>query len=210
MSLTKTSRVWIVTLCAMAQSAGAATYKIDQEASRMRVFTAKAGFFARAGHTHEVLATRLAGEIVADADKPSAARLSLSVPAAGLAVQDPEFSAADRAAVQKNMEGDRTLDVARFPLIRYTSRAVVASRAGDDWNVKIDGMLELHGVTRRLTVPAVVTLAKDRLVARGEVELAQKDFGITPFKAVMGAVGVKNEVKIRFEIVAPLSPAAGR
>lgn len=196
--------------CATAGHALAAAYQIDQAASRLEVLTGKAGMFSRAGHTHEILATQLSGTVEADPARPSAARLTLSVPPAGLQVQDADLSAADRATVQKNMAGDRTLDIARFARIRYLSKTVTATRAGEDWKVEIDGVLELHGINRAFHVPALVKLAGDRLVASGEVSLAQSDFGITPFRAVMGAVGVKNEVKVKFEIVANRAAPARR
>lgn len=195
-------------LVALAPAVHADTYAIDAASSSLEVLTAKAGFFARAGHTHVIRATQLSGEVEADPKKPAAARLSLVVPAAGLKVQDPDMSEADRATVQKNMEGDRTLDVAKFPQIKYLSRSVQVSPAGSDFKVQIEGVLGLHGVNHPFPVTAVVTVGGERLVARGEAEIRQKDFGITPFKAVLGAVGVKNEVKVRFEIVALRKAAA--
>ncbi len=192
----------ILIAAACACAAHADTYKIDASASRLEVLTAKAGMFSRAGHTHEILATQMAGEVQADPKSPGAGRLTLSIPAAGLKVQDPDLPEKDRNTVQKNMEGEKTLDVPHFPLIRFVSKKVTGEPAGAGWNVKISGQLELHGVTRDFTVPANVTIAGTRLTAKGEVQLGQKDFGITPFKAVLGAVGVKNEVKVRFEIVA--------
>lgn len=186
----------------LASAAGAATYTVNPGKSRLEVFTGKAGLFKAAGHTHVVRAHGFTGEVEADPANPKSARLKLSIPANKLKVMDPQVSDADREKIQKSMEGEATLEVARFATIKFESKSVTVKSAGEQHEVTIEGTLDLHGVQKPVRVPCVVKFSGDDLTATGEVELKQKDFGITPFSAGLGSIKVKNEVKVGFEIVA--------
>src|SRR5438552_4677071 len=59
-------------------------YVVDAGASSVRVHVGRAGAFSFAGHTHEVSAPALAGEIVADAALLGASSVSLSFEAGAL------------------------------------------------------------------------------------------------------------------------------
>lgn len=193
----------LAVLALAAAPCAAATYTIAPEGNRLEVFTAKAGLFKAAGHAHVVRAMVFGGEIEADPARPQGARLKLLIQAGSLKVMDPGLPEKDRATVQKNMEGDATLDVNRFATITFDSKAVSAEPDGKGgYRVTLDGTLGLHGVENAVKVPADVTIKGDDLTAKGEVQIRQKDFGITPFKAALGTIGVKNEVRIEFEIVA--------
>jgi hypothetical protein len=56
----------------------------------------------------------------------------------------------------------------------------------------------VHGKTREVTIPVVFSGG----VYKGSVHLKQTDFGITPIKIAGGAVRVKDEIEIDFEIAA--------
>ena len=110
-----------------------------------------------------------------------------------LRVLDPEASEKTRAQIQETMEGDKVLDVTRFPEIRFQSTAVEA-KGSDHWIVR--GTLALHGKERPVAVD--VTLKGEHY--RGSATLRQTDFGIKPLTVAGGTVKVKDEVKIEFEI----------
>lgn len=107
---------------------------------------------------------------------------------------DPEASEKTRAQIQETMEGEKALDVTRFPEIRFQSTTVEA-RGSDHWIVR--GTLALHGKERPVAVD--VTLKDEHY--RGSATLKQTDFGITPVTVAGGTVKVKDEVKIEFEIL---------
>jgi polyisoprenoid-binding protein YceI len=106
------------------------------------------------------------------------------------------------------MRGPRVLDAARFATITARSRQVAVEQAGDagSYRVNVTIDLGLHGVTRALTVPVLVTLQGDRLTATGGTELRQTDYGMQPVSAGGGTVKVKDAVKIDFTIVAVAGP----
>jgi polyisoprenoid-binding protein YceI len=66
--------------------------------------------------------------------------------------------------------------------------------------LKIEGDLFLHGVTRRRTVSLNVVPADDKLRAYGEFSIKQSDFKIKLVSVAGGALKVKDELKISFDV----------
>jgi len=97
------------------------------------------------------------------------------------------------------MIGPEVLDVARFPEIAFASTSIAAT-APDRWSVA--GRLTIHGQTNIVSFP--VRRIGDTY--SGEVTIKQRDFGIEPIRIAGGAVKVKDEVKIAFEIVGRHQP----
>ena len=67
--------------------------------------------------------------------------------------------------------------------------------------MKIDGDLTLHGVTKRITIPAVVTVNGNNLRAVGEFSIDRDDYDVKATSAFHGMVRVKNKIKFEFDIV---------
>ncbi len=90
------------------------------------------------------------------------------------------------------------LEVARHPTIRFHSSTPPepdASHAG----LRIAGRLELHGTVRDVAIHA--SRQGGRYV--GETTLHKPDFGIRPYSAMLGALRVAPDVRVRVAI--PLS-----
>jgi polyisoprenoid-binding protein YceI len=86
------------------------------------------------------------------------------------------------------------LDASKFPEIRFESTSAERAESGA-WIVH--GQLALHGQTRSI----VTTITEDQGHYRGAMTLRQTDYGITPISVAGGAVKVKDELKIDFDIV---------
>ena len=69
-------------------------------------------------------------------------------------------------------------------------------------DLRIDGRLTLHGVTKTVIIPVAARLNGNRMTATGEATVRQSDFGIRPVSAGGGTVRVKDEVEVTFSIVA--------
>ena len=91
------------------------------------------------------------------------------------------------------MLGPEVLDAARSPDIVFAS-ASIAPSGGDRWQVT--GLLTIRGQGRTVTFPAAWLEGR----YRGDVAIKQHDFGIEPIKVAGGAVKVKDELRIRFDI----------
>jgi polyisoprenoid-binding protein YceI len=75
----------------------------------------------------------------------------------------------------------------------FNSRSVARR---NDGGYSIAGDLTLHGVTKAIQVET--QLEAGRQVA--SIELHQPDYGITPFKAMMGTLKVKPDVIVRLSV----------
>lgn len=162
---------------------------IDTEKSTLTVRVLKTGFFSAFGHEHEIGAPIESGTF--DETKST---VELSVDARKLKVLDKDVSDKDRAEVQKTMLGPEVLDSEKLPEIRFRSTGVDPIADGQ-WIIR--GDLTLHGQTHPVTVR--VQNVNGRY--QGKAEVKQKDFGITPVTVAGGAVKVKNEVRIEFDVV---------
>jgi polyisoprenoid-binding protein YceI len=171
------------------RSMDAAERPIDVQHSRVTVFVSKAGLFSAFADNHTITAPIASGALSEAA--PLSVRLVVN--AADLDVLDPNSSADTRGDVRTRMLSADVLDVTRFPTIAFESTRVEPS-GENRWNVA--GRLTIHGVTRTVTF-ATVRL-NDRY--RGQVEIRQRDFGITPIRVAGGTVRVRDELKVEFEI----------
>lgn len=187
-------------------SAGDA-YQVDPAASSVLVQVGKSGLFSFAGHTHEVSAPIAEGRITADAADLSRSSVTLRFEAGALRVTGKGDPPEDVPKVQEAMVGPKVLDAARFAEIVFTSRQVGGRALGaSTWDLRVEGDLALHGLTRPLTLSVRIEQASDgTLTASGRTVLKQTDFGMKPV-SVAGVVNVKNELGLSFRILARPAP----
>jgi polyisoprenoid-binding protein YceI len=171
-------------------AAHAENRKIDLERSTLTIFVSKSGLFSAFADNHTIRAP-LAGGTLSD-EAPLA--VEITIRSANLKVLDPDLAASKRDEVQMRMLGPDVLDVDRYPDITFASTSI--ERASTNrWTVA--GRLTIHGQTR----PVTVAVAQENGRYRGNVTIKQRDFGITPISIAGGAVKVKDELKIDFDIV---------
>jgi len=178
------------------------TYAVDPEASRVLVQVGKSGVFGFAGHTHEVEAPGVTGEVVADDEDLSRSSVSLTFQAASLRVTGKGEPAKDVPKVQETMLGPKVLDAGRFPTIAFRSQKVSGRPLGGGaFDLQVTGEMTLHGVTRTLVLPLKVETSAGTLTAAGRTTLRHDHFGMVPISAGGGTVKVKNELVVEFRIV---------
>jgi polyisoprenoid-binding protein YceI len=195
-----------------AGAASAADYQVDPASSNVVFHVGKTGLMSAVAHEHDVEAVDFKGTVTMDADSAERSKLSLSFPSSGLKIIPDNEPKGDAPKVQAAMEGPGCLDVKRFPTIDFRSTKVTAKASGErTWEVTISGELELHGQRKPIRVHATVALDGKTLTAKGNATVKQTDFGITPIAVAGGTVRVKDELAMRFTIVAKeagQSPAA--
>ncbi len=169
--------------------AGAAQPRaIDVNASVITIRVFKAGVLSAFGHNHEIAARIDSGSV-----DVAGRRVEFQVRAASLRVQDLGASEQDLIQIQKTMQGPEVLDVDRFPDIAFRSTSAEPA-GGSAWRVR--GELTLHGQTR----PITVEVREEGGHYVGAAQVKQTDFGIRPVKVAGGAVRVKDEVRVEFDI----------
>jgi polyisoprenoid-binding protein YceI len=180
--------VFALALLAYTGLATAQRREIDVGKSRMTVRVSKAGIFSAFGHEHEIGAPITQGAMDA-----AAGTVELRVTASSLKVLDPNTSDADRTEIQSTMLGPKVLDAGRYPDIVFRSTKTLATSSGS-W--RVDGDLTLHGQTRPITVQ--VRQNGENYV--GNARFRQTEFGIQPVTVAGGAIRVKDELLIEFDI----------
>jgi polyisoprenoid-binding protein YceI len=168
--------------------ASSAPRQIDTARSSMTVRVYKAGVFGAMGHDHQIAAPIAGGTV-----DTAARAVEIHVDAAALRVNDATSSEKDRKEIQTTMLGPGVLDAEQHSKITFRSKAV--EEAGpNSW--KLQGDLTLHGVTH----PVEVAVQETDGHYRGNSRFRQTEFGIKPVKIAGGAVRVKDELDIEFDI----------
>jgi polyisoprenoid-binding protein YceI len=176
--------------------------------SRVVIEVGRSGLLGLAGHAHEVEAP-VGGSIVLDRSDPAHSEVVLEFETAALRVTGRGEPARDVPEVQRVMLSDRVLDATRYPTITFRSRSIAGVTASEHGLLAlVTGDLTLHGVTRPLAIPVRVTFTDDSLSAEGTATVKQTDFGMQPVTAAGGAIRVKDELEISFNVKAG-RPAAG-
>jgi polyisoprenoid-binding protein YceI len=178
------------------------SYAVNPEQSRLEIHVYREGFLKAFGHDHLISAKHPSRQVQLAQPNLAESSVSIIVETGSLAVLDPGESEKDRKEVQATMLGEKVLDAAQYPQIRFTSSRVrsLAQKEGA-MEVEVEGTLRLHGVEKSLLLPMRVRLEDGRLSADGEFSLLQSDYGIVPIKVGGGAVRVKDKLKITFHIV---------
>jgi hypothetical protein len=176
------------------------------------------------GHEHAVVgrvkdgvihlgATQNAGRVVADltsfvADLEYARKL-LGLPG--------ETDAETQKKVNANMLGQEVLDVLQFPTATGTitsARLLQQPSTNGLPQYLLEGELAFHGVTKKMSVVAEAAEQNGWVRLRGHVSLRQSDFGMKPFTAMLGTIGVADQLELYGEayivkesnIPAPVAP----
>ena len=190
-------------------------YRVDSDASLIRVLAWPDGPLKRFGHHHVISHHGITGTVNVAAN-PHESSFSLELTVTDLIVDDPELRALEGAefegqisqddidGTKANMLGENLLNAAQFPKIHIRSRSI----EGELPDVNILATYTVLGAEQTITVPAHIELAEDRVVARGKIELLHGAFGLSPFTAMGGALSVRDLLVIKYEIVGVRDKAA--
>jgi YceI-like protein len=106
-------------------------------------------------------------------------------------VDELEPGPKDRESIHASIVNE-VLEARKFPAVKFRSTAV--EKAGDRYAVR--GRLDLHG--RERDVQFTVETGAGRAVAK--VSVHQPDFGIQPYRALLGALRVKPDVLVEVSV----------
>jgi hypothetical protein len=190
-------------------------YRIDPARSELRILVYRAGPLARLGHNHVLVSRALEGEVVlAAAGALDGARFAVRAPVASVVVDDAaarreegdEFaiapSAADIEGTRRNLLGPAVLNAAACPAL-----AVSGTTAGGPDTAVATATIDDCGRGTTLTVPLESRLHEGELTVRGGFSVRQTELGLVPFSLALGALSVRDELEVRFALVAvPAGP----
>jgi polyisoprenoid-binding protein YceI len=189
-------------------------YDIVAADSLLTVRVYRGGTLASAGHNHLIASRTLAGTVYVPDDLiKSSIELHLAV--AELTVDEPELRAQQggsdfqgevpqsaRDGTRRNMLGPAVLDAAEYPEIVLRSERLEVTQAAAPGSIVAWLDAQVRDQHRTLGVPLRYEVAGDTVTLTGETALRQGELGLTPFTALMGALAVQDEMRVRFRIVA--------
>lgn len=159
------------------------------ENSECLIYTFKEGLLSKVAHDLKLKVSAFDirwenGEIRADFD-PSSIEVLYAMKNGQ--PNPSALSDSDKAKVLENMHRD-VLKTKRHPTIRFTA----GSLREEAQQVVVDGYLDLTGKKR----PLRATAKRNGDHWEVDVKLHQPDFGIKPFKALMGAIKIKPHLNV--------------
>ena len=180
-------------------------FRLGPDAGRVVIKTGRAGLAARAGHDLTIEVTRWSAQVEVPAEDDgglAAATVSAELDLGSLEVREGTGGAMpltdrDRREIKKQMGGILGDATATFA----SSRIIPSGASGG----AIEGTVTLNGKTQpaRLQVTAP---GSGRY--RGSATLAQTGFGIKPYTGFFGALKLRDEVGVEFEVdLAKAEPA---
>lgn len=168
----------------------------DATSAECLVFTFKEGLLSSVAHDLRLRITRFSldvgvdgGGVVASFDTNSLlvdSAMKDGVEAASA------LSASDKQKIAAQIRDD-VLHSAKYPSASFRAGSVAAQADG---GYQLQGELTLHGVTKPLTLRSQLVAGRQRL----ELRLHQPDFGIAPYRAMLGTLKVQADVTIRVTV----------
>jgi polyisoprenoid-binding protein YceI len=178
------------------------TYTLDASRSKFMAHAGRSGLLWFKGHGHHLAAKDFSGRVELTPGTILPASLRLVVNAASLQETGADFTDQQKQIINKELH-DIVLHPDQYPEIVFQSTNVTAklAKTGAGFDVKLTGDLTLHGATRRIEIPATVTLNGDEMRAIGEFSIDRDDYKVKATSAAHGMVRVSNKVKFEFDIV---------
>jgi polyisoprenoid-binding protein YceI len=175
-------------LAALPLFADSRTYQITPDSKNLVEFHAEDSYDAFDGRTN-----RVTGVISADPAKPSAASVEVNVDMSALATGN--------SLRDKEMK-ELYLETQNHPACSFKSVSVVAPDSiapNSPADIKVTGDFQLHGTTKRVTIPVRVVLIPDgRIHATSNFKVHMPDFGINVPDNIL--VTVNNDVPVRLDL----------
>jgi hypothetical protein len=168
----------------------------DSTSAECFVFTFKEGLLSPVAHDLRLRIMRFSldvdaavGSVVAKFDTNS---LVVDCPMKDGAENPSALSESDKQKIAGQIRED-VLHGSQHPEAVFRSRIVTARADGGH---DLEGELTLHGVTKPLAAQTRVVAGRQQV----ELRIHQPDFGITPYRAMLGTLKIQADVTIRVTV----------
>jgi hypothetical protein len=192
-------------------AATSGNFRLGPDTGRVVIKTGRAGLAAKAGHDLTIEVTRWSAQVEVPAESDggqSAATVSAELDLGSLEVREGTGGAMpltdrDRREIKKQMGGILRGGTATFASSRIIPSGSLLAPGGTTppnppaAGGAIEGTVTLNGTSQ----PARLQLTDSGSGRyRGSVTLAQTGFGIKPYTGFFGALKLKDEVVVEFEV----------
>lgn len=162
---------------------------------RIGAFTEATGVLKAFAHDRWFFAPAPELDLEVDLDAASlSVPIDVSIPSVSFEPEADDLSKRELKQLLDNLRGSKVLDVRRYPTIRWHGAYV-----GDTTRGRLEGAAELRGRTVPLNFDVTIELADDRAHAHAVWSGKLTDVGIAPFKALLGAIRLKDTLKIEID-----------
>jgi polyisoprenoid-binding protein YceI len=175
-------------------------FRLDPSQSTFIAHANRAGLAWFKGHSHRLAIKDFDGQASLSLDAVNPASLTMTARAASIEETDPFFNADQKKTINKEVN-EIVLETAKYPEITFRSTEVRGSLKNGAFDVEITGDLTLHGMTKRITIPATVTVSGDTLRAKGEFRINRKKWGVNATEAFHSLVKVRHTIMFEFDII---------
>lgn len=182
-------------------SSPAVRYRIDARRSKFMVHAARSGLAWFKGHSHDIAIRDFTGEAELALDVLNPASLQMTIRADSLEETGSVFTPQQKEIINKELD-EIVLEPTKYPEITFKSTEVKGELKNGRFEIQIAGDMTLHGVTKRVVIPATVTVNGNEIRAVGKFDLNRKDFNVKATNAFHGLVRVKHVLDFEFDIVA--------
>jgi polyisoprenoid-binding protein YceI len=177
-------------------------FQLDAAQSRFIVRTFSGGLLWFKGHDHFIAVRDFTGEAQLTPGAISPASLQFTVRADSLVETREVFTEQQKQIINKEIR-ELVLETGKYPEIIFKSTDVSGKQtSGGQYEARIGGDLTLHGVTKHIVIPALVTLNGNDLRAHGTFVVRRGDYNVKATAALHGTIRVRDKLKFMFDIVA--------
>ncbi|HKY27235.1 MAG TPA: YceI family protein [Pyrinomonadaceae bacterium] len=177
-------------------------YRIDASKSTFMVRAFAGGLLWFKGKDHFIAVRDFSGEATLTEGTIVPATLQITIKSDSLVETRDIFTEQEKQIINKELR-EIVLEPEKYPEITFKSTNITGKlNSTGQFEARIDGDMTLHGVTRRITIPADVTVSGSDLRARGDFTVERSDFNVKATSAVHGLVRVRDKLKFTFDIVA--------
>jgi len=176
-------------------------YRIDASQSKFTAHALAGGLLWFKGHNHIIAIQDFTGEAQLTPGSIKPASLQINAKAASMVETSDVFTEQEKQIINRELR-EIVLHPDQYPEIIFRSTSITGRTTGsNEYELKITGDLTLHGVTRQITIPTTVTLARNGFRAQGEFAIERSDFKVKATSAMHGLIRVKDKVKFTYDIV---------
>jgi hypothetical protein len=192
-------------------------FHVDSSASWLRVLVYRGGLLRGLGHNHVVSHDGIEGTILLGQD-PLQSELKLEFAVGDLAVDKPEqrslagpdfpgrIPEKDIVGTRRNMLGGKLLQEEQYPAIRIRSVGITGSMP----EIRVEATVTVRGQEFTVVFPARVDMSGNTILASGQLEISHRELGLTPFKAALGTLRVRDVLVLQYEITGARAIAPAR
>jgi len=187
----------------------AGTYSLNENSGNVYIYTFKEGLLSKLAHDLLIDVTNFKVNVNVPEKGFSSGNLDLELQANSLKVicalkegerQPDTLKEKDIADIERDT-AKKVLHPDKYPTVNFCSKEILEkpglSYKLDEDGYHVKGELSLHGVTKPVEFNVKITNGKN---LTGMITLLQKDYGIKPFKAMLGTLKIKNEINIGFDL----------